>query len=154
VATGRLHTGQPDVKSANSQPRGYPLTHIPRIFVYGTLKPGGRNYSLAKGVTHTEVAYLDGYDLLHFEPEGYPAMVPTVDGSSGGRVYGFVLTFADIGGALPALDALEGLHLSPPEYERVVVRAQPSGQQVWTYIYINQRRLAGAGVSAVVGGEW
>ncbi len=123
---------------------------VSKIFVYGTLKPGERNYFLVKGVIHTELAYLDGYDLLHFEPEGYPAMVP----GSRGRVYGFVLTFADIGAALPALDALEGLHLSPPEYERVVVRAQPSGQQVWTYIHINQRRLAGAGVSAVVGGEW
>ncbi len=122
---------------------------ISRIFVYGTLKPGGRNYFLAEGVVHTVPAYLDGYDLVHFEPEGYPAMVP-----GGGRVYGFVLSFADIGAALPALDALEGLHLSPPEYERVVVRAQPSGERVWTYVYINQKRLAAAGVAPVVGGDW
>ncbi len=118
------------------------------IFVYGTLKPGGRNYFLVEGVIHTEPSYLDGYDLLHFEPEGYPAMVP-----GRGRVYGFVLTFADIGAALPALDALEGLHLIPPEYERVIV-VQPSGEAVWTYVYINQKRLVAAGVSPVVGGDW
>lgn len=119
------------------------------LFVYGTLKPGGRNSHLAQGVSHSEPAYLDGYDLLHFEPEGYPAMVP-----GAGRVYGVVLTFADVAAALPALDVLEGLHLSPPEYARVVVTAQPSGAAVWTYVYINQTRLAAAGVTPVPGGDW
>lgn len=88
-----------------------------RIFVYGTLKPGGRNYFLAEGVTHTERAYLEGYKLLHFEPEGYPAMVPALEGTSAGCVHGFILTFADVKAALPALDALEGLHLSPPRIQ-------------------------------------
>lgn len=120
-----------------------------RIFVYGTLKPGGRNYFLAKGVTHTEPAYLEGYDLVHFEPERYPAMIP-----GEGRVYGVVLTFADIGAALPALDALEGLHLTPPEYARATVTVQPSGSTVWTYVYVNQARLAAPGTSRVVGGNW
>lgn len=120
-----------------------------RIFVYGTLKPGGRNYSLARGVTHTEPAYLEGFDLLHFEPEGYPAMVPGT-----GRVHGVILTFADIGAALPALDALEGLHLTPPEYARVTVTAQPSGRTVWTYVYVNEARLAAPGTSRVAGGDW
>ena len=121
----------------------------PKIFVYGTLKPGGRNYALARGVTHAEDGYLDGYTLLHFEPEGYPAMVP-----GAGRVYGVVLTFADLGAALPDLDALEGLHLTPPEYERVLVNVGPSGETVWTYVYVNQVRLAGAGVTPVAGGDW
>ncbi len=127
---------------------------ITKIFVYGTLKPGGRNYFLAEGVMHTEPAYLEGYELLHFEPERYPAMVPGVEVSGAGCVHGVVLTFRDIEAALPALDALEGLHLSPPEYERVVVTVQPSGQTVWTYVYVNQMRLAAAGVSAVAGGDW
>ena len=121
----------------------------PKIFVYGTLKPGGRNYFLARGVTNTENACLDGYILVHFEPEGYPAMVP-----GKGRVYGVVLTFADLGAALPELDALEGLHLTPPEYERVLVTVRPSGETVWTYVYINQTRLAGTGVTPVSGGDW
>ncbi len=120
-----------------------------RIFVYGTLKPGGRNYFLAKGVVHTDTAYLEGYDLVHFEPERYPAMVP-----GAGRVHGVVLTFKDIEAALPALDALEGLHLSPPEYERVTVTVHPSAQTVWTYVYVNQTRLAAGGVSVVAGGDW
>ena len=120
-----------------------------RIFVYGTLKPGGRNYFLAKGVTYTESAYLKGFELLHFEPEGYPAMIP-----GEGRVHGAVLTFADIGAALPALDVLEGCDLTPPEYARVTVTAPPSGLAVWTYIYVNQARLAAPGTSRVVGGDW
>lgn len=120
-----------------------------RIFVYGTLKPGGRNYFLAKGVVHTENAYLEGFDLLHFEPEGYPAIVP-----GSGRVYGVVLTFADIALALPPLDALEGLHLTPPEYARVGATARPSGKTVWTYVYVNQTRLAAPGTSRVAGGDW
>lgn len=124
-----------------------------KIFVYGTLKPGGRNYFLAAGVTRTEDAYLGGYTLLHFEPEGYPAMVPSgVPGE--GRVYGVVLTFADLEAVLPGLDALEGLHLTPPEYERVRVNVGPSGETVWTYVYVNQVRLAGAGVTPVAGGDW
>lgn len=127
---------------------------ISDIFVYGTLKPGGRNYFLAEGVTHTEPAYLEGYKLLHFEPEGYPAMVPALEGTSAGCVHGFILTFADVKAALPALDALEGLHLSPPEYARVIVTVQPSGKRVWTYIYINRTRLAASGVIPVVGGDW
>lgn len=120
-----------------------------KIFVYGTLKPGGRNYHLAQGVTRAEAGYLEGYALLHFEPEGYPAMV-----AGEGRVYGFVLTFADLEAALPALDALEGIHLEPPEYERVVVTVQPSGEQVWTYVYVNGVRLAAEGTAPVSGGDW
>lgn len=122
---------------------------IKHIFVYGTLKPGGRNYYLAKGVTCTESAYLDGFKLLNFEPEAYPAMV-----RGEGRVFGVVLTFADIGAVLPVLDALEGLHLTPPEYARIVVTAHPAGHDVWTYLYVNGARLAAPGVSAVAGSDW
>ena len=126
------------------------MTHpVSDIFVYGTLKPGGSNYALAQGVIHTAPAYVEGYDLLHFDPEGYPAIVP-----GRGRVYGVVLTFEDITAALPALDALEGLHLTPPEYKRVLVTVQPSGKTVWTYVYVNRVRLAAAGITKVVGGDW
>ena len=119
------------------------------IFVYGTLKPGGSNYALAQGVTHTAPAYVEGYDLLHFDPEGYPAIVP-----GGGHVYGVVLTFEDITAALPVLDALEGLHLTPPEYARVLVTVQPSSKTVWTYVYVNQTRLSAAGVTKLAEGDW
>ncbi len=120
-----------------------------KIFVYGTLKPGGSNYALARGVTQTAPAYLEGFELLHFDPEGYPAIVPGT-----GRVYGVVLTFADIEAALPVLDALEGLDLTPPEYARVLVTVQPSGEAVWTYVYVNQQRLAASGVTKVAAGDW
>lgn len=86
----------------------FELEITPYIFVYGTLKPGGRNYFLAKGVTHTESAYLDSYDLMHFEPEGYPAMIPGT-----GRVHGVVLTFADIKSSAPGLGHARGLRPHP-----------------------------------------
>lgn len=120
-----------------------------KLFVYGTLKPGGRNYALAQGVISAESAFIDGFELLHFDPEGYPALV-----RGAGRVHGVLLTFADITAALPVLDALEGVHQNPPEYARIVVTAQPTGQDVWTYLYVNGARLAAAGVSPVPGGDW
>jgi gamma-glutamylcyclotransferase (GGCT)/AIG2-like uncharacterized protein YtfP len=71
-----------------------------------------------------------------------------------GRVHGVILTLEDIELALPALDALEGCHLTPSEYKRVVVTAQPLGQRAWTYVYVNQTRLAAGGVSPVAEGDW
>jgi gamma-glutamylcyclotransferase (GGCT)/AIG2-like uncharacterized protein YtfP len=122
---------------------------VDKLFVYGTLKPGGRNAHLARGVVHAEPAYVDGFVLLHLHPEGYPAMV-----RGSGRVHGFLLTFADLRAVLPMLDRLEGLDLEPPEYARVVVSVQPSGQNAWTYLYVNEKRLAAAGVVPVPNGDW
>ncbi|ADI14509.1 gamma-glutamylcyclotransferase family protein [Truepera radiovictrix] len=120
-----------------------------KLFVYGTLKPGGRNFHLARGVVRAEPAFVDGFVLLHFHPEGYPAMV-----RGAGRVYGALLTFADLDAALPVLDRLEGLDLEPPEYARVEVSVQPSGQRAWTYLYVNETRLAAPGVVPVPSGDW
>jgi gamma-glutamylcyclotransferase (GGCT)/AIG2-like uncharacterized protein YtfP len=84
-----------------------------RVFVYGTLKPGGFYYGdYCEGRTIAETpAWVRGwlYDL----PLGYPAMVVDVDGDSvgelgqGDRVWGYLLTFADPEEGLAALDELE-----------------------------------------------
>jgi gamma-glutamylcyclotransferase (GGCT)/AIG2-like uncharacterized protein YtfP len=109
------------------------VVEITSVFVYGTLKPGLRYYSVAqKGGTFTQAeAYLEGFELYHLEPENYPAIVP-----GRGRVYGWVYDFEDIAHALVYLDELEGLHVTPPEYERVEVLAYPSRKKVWVYVFL------------------
>lgn len=72
-----------------------------KVFVYGTLKPGERNYALYCGDrTHSQVAaYTKG--LLYHLPVGYPAMT-----AGNSRVKGVLLTFTD-DTVLPYLDELE-----------------------------------------------
>lgn len=50
------------------------------------------------------------------------------------------------------LDHLEGLHISPPEYERIEAVSQPGGAAVWVYLYLNHERLASA--ELVRNGVW
>lgn len=121
------------------------------VFVYGTLKPGLRYHYLAEqaGTFDKEEAHLDGFDLYHLEPENYPALV-----RGEGRVYGWRYTYADIDAALKVFDHLEGVHLEPPEYERVAASAQPSGEKVWVYLYLNRERLELKTASLVPGGIW
>ena len=111
------------------------------VFVYGTLKPGLRYCYLAEqaGAFAEEEAYLENFDLYHLSPENYPALV-----RGAGRVYGWRYTYEDIGAALKVLDRLEGLHLTPPEYERVEAISQPGDVAVWVYLFLNRERLASA----------
>ncbi len=119
------------------------------VFVYGTLKPGLRYRYLAEqgGPFSEEEGCLDGFDLYHLSPENYPALV-----RGGNRVYGWRYTYDDVAAALPVLDRLEGLHLSPPEYERVEAVSQPGDVAVWVYLYLNRARLASA--ELVRSGVW
>jgi len=121
------------------------------VFVYGTLKPGLRYHYLAgqAGVFTKEEAYLENFDLYHLEPENYPALV-----RGEGRVYGWRYTYKNIDAALKVLDHLEGLHLEPPEYERVEATAQPSGKTVWVYLYLNGERLGLETATLVSSGIW
>jgi gamma-glutamylcyclotransferase (GGCT)/AIG2-like uncharacterized protein YtfP len=111
---------------------------ITQVFVYGTLKPGLRYHHVAQnaGLTHLEEAYLEGFDLYHLEPENYPALI-----KGSGLVYGWRFTFEDIEKGLQALDELEGLQLSPPEYRRIRALSQPDHAWVWVYVLNNQERL-------------
>ena len=124
------------------------------VFVYGTLKPGGKNFHVAGlgGVFGVREAYLEGMRLYALEPEAYPAMIP--DEASEGRVHGFLLDFEDIEGALPHLDALEGCDLSPPLYHRVLTKVRPTGETAWTYLYARRERLRMPGVTLLANGVW
>ena len=104
---------------------------IDSVFVYGTLKPGLRYRYLAEqaGVFAEEEAWLTGFDLYHLSPENYPALVKGEN-----RVHGWRYTYDDVEVALKVLDRLEGLHLTPPEYERVQAISQPGDVAVWVYL--------------------
>lgn len=119
------------------------------IFVYGTLKPGLRYRYLAEqgGTFSEEEAWLTGCDLYHLSPENYPALV-----RGEGRIHGWRYTYNDVGAALQVLDRLEGLHIEPPEYERIEAVSQPGDGMVWVYLYLNRERLASA--ELVRSGVW
>ena len=121
------------------------------VFVYGTLKPGGKNFHVAKlgGAFVVRAAYVEGMQLYALEPEAYPAMIP-----GEGRVSGFVLDYEDIEAALPQLDALEGCDLSPPLYHRVLAKVYPTGATVWAYLYARRERLEAPGVTLLADGVW
>ncbi len=111
------------------------------VFVYGTLKPGLRYRYLAEqaGAFAEEEACLESFALYHLSPENYPALV-----RGAGCVHGWRYTYDDIGAALKTLDRLEGLHLLPPEYERVQAISQPGDVAVWVYLFLNRVRLESA----------
>jgi gamma-glutamylcyclotransferase (GGCT)/AIG2-like uncharacterized protein YtfP len=126
-----------------------PNQPITKVFVYGTLKPGGRYHHVAKGAGDFtfEKAYLENFVLYHLEPEGYPAIIP-----GNGQVYGYVFAYEDMARALVMLDKLEAIHDEPPEYKREQVIAQPMNALVWVYIYAKLERLKTA--QLVESGDW
>ncbi|WOO40013.1 gamma-glutamylcyclotransferase family protein [Rubellicoccus peritrichatus] len=111
-----------------------------RVFVYGTLKPGGHYWDrFCEGkVTDATEAKVRGklYDL----PVGYPAMTE----STNEWCYGHVLTLKNQS-ALDGLDYLEGYipgrKESENEYQRITVEAfnklsEPLGK-VWCYVMLS-----------------
>jgi gamma-glutamylcyclotransferase (GGCT)/AIG2-like uncharacterized protein YtfP len=120
-----------------------------KVFVYGTLKPGGRYHHVAQGAGAFtfEKAYLENFVLYHLEPEGYPAIIP-----GSGQVHGYVFAYKDIERALVMLDQLEAVHDVPPEYTREQVVAKPMNELVWVYVYARPTRLQIA--QLVENGEW
>ncbi len=122
---------------------------ITKVFVYGTLKPGGRYHHVAKeaGVFTFEKAFLENFIVYDLEPENYPAMVP-----GDGKVHGYIFEYEDVSKALVMLDKLEAIHDEPPEYTRVQAIAKPMNETVWVYIYAKHERLKTA--QLVENGEW
>lgn len=127
-----------------------------RVFVYGTLKPGGRYWPrFCEGkVAEPVVAKVRGrlYDL----PAGYPALV------AGGQDWaqGHLLTFrSEVDFA--EVDRLEGYDpWGPPadnDYQRIRVDSfTPGGEplgSVWTYV-MDGARVHGLGGSLVEDGDW
>ncbi len=75
-----------------------------KVFVYGTLKPGECNYWHYCGGKVVDTCPAIARGQLFALPAGYPAMI-----FGEGRVYGFVLCFAD-SAILADLDELEDYH--------------------------------------------
>jgi gamma-glutamylcyclotransferase (GGCT)/AIG2-like uncharacterized protein YtfP len=120
-----------------------------KVFVYGTLKPGGRYHHVAKeaGEFTYEKAHLENFVLYHLEPEGYPAIIP-----GDGIVHGYVFDYESIEEALVMLDKLEAIHDEPPEYTREHALAKPMNETVWVYVYARPERLKTA--QSVESGKW
>lgn len=120
-----------------------------KVFVYGTLKRGERNFPLAEqaGLVRVVSGYVEGFALFHLlansqRPYAYPAMVP-----GEGRVYGEVLFLPAEG--LKLLDELEEEGI---EYRRakVLVKTKEGMFEAWVYLY--QKSLEEA--VYVQGGVW
>lgn len=132
-----------------------PLT---TVFVYGTLMPGERNAHIAVqgGPFSARPARLSGYRLFDLVPEHYPGIVA---GTSAEVVQGYALTFAPghWAQALAALDALEGIHETPPLYTRQQVQLEVEGGHrlaAWVYVYARTARLQAPGVQFMPEGDW
>ena len=142
-------------KSVNIEPPTAPLTSV---FVYGTLMPGERNAHVAQrgGQFTARPARLSGFKLFDLHPENYPGITSGIPTQG---VQGHVLTYgaADWEHALTFLDALEGLHDTPPLYTREKVQVEfEDGQRAgaWVYVYARPERLQFPGVHFIEDGDW
>jgi gamma-glutamylcyclotransferase (GGCT)/AIG2-like uncharacterized protein YtfP len=128
------------------------------VFVYGTLRPGGRYHaSLLHGRTAAEEpARLP--DAVLYEGPGYPYAVEEV----GGVVLGDLVTLrpAEYDEVLALLDQLEGCTPGAPDnlYDRGardVLRADGSAVRAWVYFAAGRiaRGLRTTG-TPIPGGEW
>lgn len=117
-----------------------------RVFVYGTLRRGERNYPLVEGlVVKVLPGHMEGFRLFHLaegrnRPYPYPGMVP-----GEGRVYGEVLFLPEE--ALSLLDELE-----EEEYRRVRVwvETEEGPLLAWMYLYLGDLE----GAVWLPGGVW
>lgn len=127
-----------------------------KVFVYGTLKPGERNYQhycAAKVVLFQEAI---AYGKLFALPLGYPAAIFPENY----LVRGYVLSFLDPT-VLAALDELEDYHPDREscqnDYQRLQVevynsKLEPLGK-VWTYS-MSQQKIAAYGGVFLKNGWW
>jgi len=148
---------RPDSSSLGDHPSGK-QTELTSVFVYGTLMPGERWESVARqgGEYQAQPAQLGGVVLADLRPEGYPALFAEPQAST--AVHGWLYTYdaASWPRALPFLDDLEGLHLSPPLYQRAVVSVQTATgpAPAWVYLYARPGRRHAPGFVPVVSGRW
>lgn len=110
---------------------------IERLFVYGSLQPGGPNeHVLASVIGDWQPAVLKGRlsDSGWGAGLGYPGLL--ID-AAGDDVSGYVLRSSSLGEILPELDRFEG-----DEYERVAAAVTlDSGERVQAYVYTLRSRL-------------
>ncbi|WP_237724783.1 gamma-glutamylcyclotransferase family protein [Deinococcus alpinitundrae] len=154
-----FQSGAPSMDdSLSSEPLSSGPSELTSVFVYGTLMPGERWESVARqgGEYQAQMAQLGGVVLADLRPEGYPALFEEPQASS--VVHGWLYTYtaASWPRALPFLDDLEGLHLSPPLYQRVRVSVQTADglAPAWVYLYARPGRRQAPGFVPVVSGRW
>lgn len=87
-----------------------------RVFVYGTLKPGERNFDRYCAAKVVEMQEAIGFGQLYALPFGYPAMTKGTN-----CVYGYLLSFDDPD-VLLNLDALEDYQPDRPLTENEYIR--------------------------------
>ncbi len=108
-----------------------------RLFVYGTLQPGGPNeHVLAEVSGEWHKAHVVGRLVEEGwgASLGYPALVIDDQGSN---VRGQVLVSIELAGHWARLDAFEG-----DEYQRVLAPVTlASGEQVEAYVYVKRSGL-------------
>ncbi len=131
-------------------------TSLLKVFVYGTLKPGGRYYQhyCVGRITQADPAIAIG-QLYHFPRVGYPAMV---EGHN--TVHGYVLHLADPS-LLRELDILEGytpgIRSGTTTYDRRRIQTyRPSGQPLtiaWVY-QMQVEQIQRFGGVLVPSGNW
>ena len=115
-----------------------------RVFVYGTLKRGGRNHAFLAGQQFLgEARTPPGFTLYSFGK--YPGMVREAGDTAGVTGEAWAVDAA----CLRQLDELEGL--DEGLYERVTINLAPpfADEPVETYLYL--RSLAGR---PVIGSTW
>ena len=125
---------------------------IPRLFVYGTLRPGQQRWpAIEFFVARSEPATLSGFTLYDL-PAGYPAIEP-----GDGTVVGTLLHLEAerVEEAISKADAIEGYREGDGQslYERVEVEV--AGVSAYTYVYHPNRQadLRERG-RLVEGGDW
>lgn len=116
---------------------------MPLVFVYGTLKRGGRNHAQMSGGRFVGPARTQSGWALH-DLGSYPGMVPAPDAPEG--IVGELWEISDP--LLAKLDRFEGVHEGLYRRETLAL-AEPTGTTAFAYVYLRpldgHRRL---------GAEW
>lgn len=126
-----------------------------QVFVYGTLKPGERNYQRYCAGKVIEAQRATTLGRLFALPMGYPAMT-----RGNNNVQGYLLTFADLG-VLDALDELEDYQpdreMSENLYNRqnIEVNNLQGASLGWAWVYLMQpQRVKQLGGTFLPDGWW
>lgn len=118
-----------DTDHAKNRNRG---TERQRLFIYGTLRRGGRAENLMQDAEYLTDGYVRGR-LIHIDQ--YPGLL--LDGNTGGRVIGELYAVDPI--LLKELDRYEGCFESPPHYLRQSIQVTlDSGEEQVADTYVFQ----------------
>lgn len=131
-------------------------TNLLKVFVYGTLKPGERNYQYYCADKVVEIQEAIAYGKLFALLLGYPAAIFPENY----LVRGYVLSFFDFT-VLAALDELEDYHpnraSSQNDYQRHQVEVYNSNLdplgKAWNYS-MSQQKIAAYGGVFLKNGWW